>query len=325
MFLMIFFAKLNIFENMKSQVQYFFHAGHTLNGNLERYIINNTYNISINMINIGRYNQLKINRMVDFGAYLDMGDDKEVLMPAKYLPEQAKPGDIVDAFVYPDSEDRLVATTEHPFALVGEFAFLQVAEVNKVGAFLDWGLPAKHLLVPFAEQRMRMRAGGVYLVYVYLDDASKRIVASSKIDKFLGNVLPHYKIGDPVKALVYDHTDIGYKCIVDNLHHGMIYHNELHRPLELQQTVTACVKKVRDDDKIDLTLGDVAQTRTGELADVIIEHLKAAGGSLPLCDKTSPDTIQRVFGVSKKDFKKALGRLYKERLITIGSDSISLC
>ncbi len=262
--------------------------------------------------------------MVDFGAYLDMGDDKEVLMPAKYLPDEAHPGDEVDVFVYPDSEDRLVATTEHPFALVGEFAILQVAEVNSVGAFLDWGLEAKHLLVPFAEQRMRMRQGGVYLVYVYLDDASKRIVASSKIEKFLGNVIPRYNIGDPVKALVYEHCDIGYKCIVDNLHHGMIYQNELHRPLELQSTVTACVKKIRDDEKIDLTLGDVAQARTGELANVIIKRLKAAGGTLPLSDKTDPEVINREFGASKKDFKKALGRLYKEHQITIGDESISL-
>lgn len=276
------------------------------------------------MVNIGRRNHLKINRMVDFGAYLDMGDDKEVLMPAKYLPENAKPGDEVDAFIYPDSEDRLVATTEHPFALVGEFAFLQVAEVNKFGAFLNWGLQAKHLLVPFAEQRSRMRTGGVYLVYVYLDDASKRIAASSKIEKFLGNVIPRYKVGDPVKALVYEQTDIGYKCIVDNLHHGMIYQNELHRPLEPGQTVTACVKKVRDDDKIDLTLGDVAQARTDKLAELIIERLNQQGGTLPLCDKTSPETIQREFGVSKKDFKKALGRLYKEHRITLGDGSISL-
>lgn len=276
------------------------------------------------MVKIGRYNHLKINRMVDFGAYLDLGDDKEVLMPAKYLPDNAAPGDEVDVFVYPDSEDRLVATTEHPFALVGEFAFLQVAEVNKIGAFLDWGLQAKHLLVPYAEQKMRMRTGGVYLVYVYLDDATKRIVASTKIEKFLGNVMPQYKVGDPVKALVYEHTDIGYKCIVDNLHPGMIYQNELHRPLELQQTVTACVKKVRDDDKIDLTLGDISQTRTAELAQLIIERLEHAGGTLPLCDKTSPETIQREFGVSKKDFKKALGLLYKEHRITLGDKSISL-
>ncbi len=276
------------------------------------------------MIRIGRYNHLKINRMVDFGAYLDMGDDKEVLMPAKYLPADAKIGDEVNAFIYLDSEDRLVATTEHPRALVGEFAFLRVAQVNKVGAFLDWGLQAKQLLVPYAEQRVRMREGGVYLVYVYLDDTAQRIAASSKIEKFLGNVMPEYKIGDPVSALVYERTNIGYKCIVDNLHYGMLYHNDLHQHLELQQTVTACIKKIRDDDKIDLTLGDIAKVRTGELADRIIERLKTSGGTLPLSDKSAPDTIRNEFDASKKDFKQAIGHLYKEHKITISDSQISL-
>ena len=167
---------------------------------------------------IGQYNTLKVTRLVDFGAYLDGGDGTEILMPAKYISAPLSPGDEVEVFVYRDSEDRPVATTEHPYAIVGEFAFMQVSQVNNVGAFLDWGLEAKNLLVPFREQKVRMLQGGIYLVYVYLDHTTQRVVASSKIEKFIGNVLPHYNAGDKVQALVYEHTPIGYRCIVDNLH-----------------------------------------------------------------------------------------------------------
>lgn len=276
------------------------------------------------MIKIGDYNKLKINRLVDFGAYLDAGDGREILIPRKFIDADAQAGDEIEAFVYTDSEDRLIATTEHPFARVGEFAFLQVAEVNKFGAFLDWGLESKQLLVPYSQQRDPMRAGGIYLVYVYLDDTTKRVVASSKVDKYLGNVLPDYKRGQEVKALVYQHTPIGYKCIVDNLHYGMIYSNEVYQPIEIEEDVTAYVKQVREDGKIDLTLSGRASERTRDLGDVILEKLQAAGGSLPYGDKSSPESIELAFQCSKKDFKKAIGGLYKERKITISPTSISL-
>ncbi|MCC8117410.1 MAG: GntR family transcriptional regulator [Bacteroidales bacterium] len=274
------------------------------------------------MLKIGRYNHLRVNRLVDFGAYLDAGDDHEILMPAKYMDPDIQPGDEVDVFVYTDSEDRLVATTEHPFAEVGEFAYLQVADVNKVGAFMDWGLQAKQLLVPFSEQKLKMNPGCIYLVYVYLDDTTKRIVGSSKIEKYLGNVLPHYKRGDEVKALVFQHNALGYRCIVDNLHYGLIYQNELFQPLELETTIKAYVKQVREDGKIDLTVGDCSRIRTRDTADEILDQLQQAGGELPFSDKSDPDEIRDRFHCSKKDFKKALGKLYKEHRIELLADSI---
>ncbi len=279
------------------------------------------------MLKIGRYNQLPVNRLVDFGAYLDSTDPNvgEILMPGKYIEGELTPGeDKVDVFVYPDSEDRLVATTEMPFAQVGDFAYLQVAEVNKVGAFLDWGIASKQLLVPFREQKAKMQAGCIYLVYVYLDNTTQRIVASSKIEKFLGNVLPRYKHGDEVQALVIERTPIGYRCIVDNLHWGMIYQNELYQPLELENTIKAYVKNVREDGKIDLTLKDRAKARTSDLASEIMQQLKEAGGTLPLSDHSDPEEISRHFNCSKKDFKRAIGQLYKNRRITIGEAEISL-
>lgn len=271
------------------------------------------------MIEIGKYQTMVIRRFVDFGAYLSRpAEDEEVLIPGRYLPDDAHVGDELKVFVYNDSEDRPIATTEHPYATVGEFAYLEVTQVNDVGAFLDFGIP-KDLLVPFSEQRIRMRRGGIYLVYVYLDKVTNRIVASSKIDKFLGNVYPDYKPGQRVSALVIDHSEIGYKVIVDNLHKGMIYSNEIFQPIEVEETITAYVKQVRDDGKIDLTLNDRAVRRQGVLAERILEYL-ASPDATPIGDKTAPEVIEMIFSCSKKDFKKAAGHLYKDRRIIIGED-----
>lgn len=271
------------------------------------------------MIELGKYQEMEIRRLVDFGAYLSIpGEEAEVLLPGRYLPENPQPGDRISVFIYNDSEDRLVATTEHPYATVGEFAFLEVTEVNDIGAFLDWGLP-KDLLVPYGQQKVRMRRGGIYPVYIYVDDASHRIVASAKIEKFLGNVFPDYKPGQKVKALVIDHTDIGYKVIVDNLHRGIIYSNEIFRPIELEETVAAYVKQVREDGKIDLTLNDKAVRRQNELADRIIEYLVRPDAE-KIGDKSSPQLIEMLFSCSKKDFKKAVGHLYRDRKIAITAD-----
>ncbi len=276
-------------------------------------------------IKIGKYNTLKVKRLVDFGAYLDAGGDKEVLLPGKYISSPLKPGDEVDVFVYTDSDDRPVATTEHPFATVGEFAFLQVSDVNRYGAFLDWGLIAKELLVPFGEQRAKLSRGMVVPVYVFLDDATKRVVASCKIDKFLGNTIPEYRRGDKVKALVYDRNEVGYKVIVDNLHHGIIYENELYKPLVIGNTVDAYVKNVRPDCKIDLLLHGADDHRVDELAARILDRLGSQpGGYYPLTDSSSPEAVKAAFACSKKDFKKALGNLYRRRLITIHDDGIVL-
>lgn len=274
------------------------------------------------MIKIGQDNRLTVAREVDFGVYLADDEGNEVLMPARYVGEDLQVGDTVDVFVYTDSEDRPVATTDVPFAKVGEFAFLQVTAVNRIGAFLDWGLP-KDLLVPFAEQKSKMMQGGIYPVYVYLDHESGRVVASAKLEKHLGNVYPDYKAGQEVECLVVQHTLIGYKVIVDNLHWGMVYHNEIFTPLEIEQTVKAYVKSVRDDGKIDLTLSGSTGKRVHGLADRILEYIKESGGHIALNDKSSPDDIKAAFQCSKKDFKKAVGALYKERKITITETGIS--
>lgn len=274
------------------------------------------------MLKIGKTNKLKVNRMVDFGAYLDGGEDTEILLPAKYFTPGLTVGDGIEVFVYKDSEDRLIATTEMPIAQVGEFAFMEVNQVNKVGAFLRWGITAKDLLVPFREQKADMREGGVYLVYVYLDDATKRIVGSQKIEKFLGNVMPRYVKGDQVDILVTDKTPIGYRCIVDNLHYGMIYSNEVYQDIEIGKHYTAYVKNVRPDLKIDLMMGDRADRRTADLGTIILNAIKEAGGQLPYSDKTDPETIQQVFSCSKKDFKKAIGHLFKDKKIVITSQGI---
>lgn len=269
------------------------------------------------MIELGKIQSLEASRISDYGMYLrEPGTEApEVLLPCRYVPEDLKPGQCIEVFVYKDSEDRPVATTERPYVMPGEFAYLQVAAVNKVGAFLDWGLP-KDLLVPYSEQKSKMRRGGIYLVYVYVDKTSGRIVASAKIDKFLGNVFPDYKPMQKVQALVTEHNEIGYKVIVDNLHRGMIYSNEIFSPIEVEQSVTAYVKRVRDDGKIDLTLGARAKVRTNELTAKIIEYLRKENGPA-VGDKSDPELISRLFGCSKKDFKQAVGHLYKERKIEI--------
>ncbi len=275
------------------------------------------------MIQIGRYNNLKVVKIVDFGLYLDGGDDGEILLPARYITELPQPGDEMNVFVYRDSEDRLIATTDRPFATVGEFAYLQVTAVNKVGAFMQWGLP-KDLLVPFREQKVSMKQGGIYLVYIYVDDATKRIVASAKIEKFIGNRFPDYAPGTKVKALVYNHNELGYRCIVDNLYHGLIYQNETFRPVELGVEIDAYVKRVRDDGKIDLTVSPVASVRVERLAARILEKVRENNGRLPVSDHSSAELIQEMFECSKKDFKKAIGLLYKQRAISISPEHIEL-
>lgn len=273
------------------------------------------------MIKLGKFNTMRVVRLVDFGAYLGDPDDEksaEILLPARYMPEDLRPGDTIDVFVYRDNENRPIATTDEPYATVGEFAYMQVNQVNDIGAFLDWGL-VKELLVPFSEQKAKMRPGGIYLVYVYLDDATQRIVASAKIEKFLGNVFPEYKIGQRVRALVYQHTDIGYKAIVDNLHQGLLYENELFPPVELEETVEAYVKRVRPDGKIDLTLSSSTRDRVDEISDRIIEYLRKPDASA-VSDHLSPEEIRKLFGCSKKDFKKAVGMLYRSHAVSIGSE-----
>lgn len=279
---------------------------------------NNTY-----MLNIGKFNTLKVLKIVDFGIYLDGGNGISILLPARYISKAINIGEELEVFIYTDSEDRLIATTETPFTQVGKFSYLDVKSVNKIGAFLDWGL-MKDLLVPFSEQRSRMKQGGRYLVYTYLDDTTKRIVASSKIDKFLCNTIPIYTKGTKVHCLIYDENDIGYKVIVENLHKGIIYKNQIYQNIEIGDEIDGFVKQIRDDNKIDVTINDIAVNRIDELAKRFLCFISINGGSTSLGDKSSPEEIKAIMSCSKKDLKKAIGLLYKQHLITINNGIITL-
>lgn len=277
------------------------------------------------MYRLGEYNRLTLNRIVDFGVYLADDEGNEVLMPGKYVSGALGVGDEVEVFVYTDSEDRPVATTEHPYAVVGQFAFMQVSQVNRVGAFMDWGLEAKELLVPYSEQRVKMRRGGIYPVYIYVDHASQRVVGSARLEKFLGNLPAHYRPGAKVDALVIKHLEAGYRVIVDNAYAGMIYDNELYQPLEIGERVKAYVRCVRDDNKVDLRLAPgVVRHRIDAVANNIMETLRLNGGTLDVGDHTSPERIKAMLSCSKKDFKRAVGMLYRQHKILVSEDGLSL-
>ena len=268
---------------------------------------------------IGEYNDLRINRIVYFGAYLIDEDTHDVLLPKRYLTPEMKVGDEIKVFVYNDSENRPVATTETPHAVVGDFALMRVKAVNKVGAFLDWGLAAKDLLVPFSEQRVDMQAGRSYIVRVYLDPASQRIVASAKLAKFLNQSEPEYYHREKVDVLVVQRSDLGYRVIINNAHWGQIYQNETYQDVNIGDRFTAFVKQVRPDGKIDVTLAKIEKMRVDDLADRILDYLSAHNGEMALTDKSDPEEINKTFNCSKKDFKKALGLLYKQQEVTLGA------
>ncbi len=277
------------------------------------------------MLQIGKFNRLKYVKSVDFGVYLDGEEKGEILLPRKFVPEQPlNEGDELNVFLYHDSEDRLIATTQAPYAQVGEFARLQVKSVNRVGAFLDWGVEAKDLLVPFREQKVEMQEGCFYTVYLYLDFATGRIAASSKLDKYLDNVPPQYTPNQEVEILVAQETQLGYKVIINNLHWGMIYHNEIFCPIGVGKRTKGYIKQMRDDEKIDVALQPAGYDRIDPLSDMILQRLRGAGGRLPLSDKSPAEEIARYFQCSKKSFKKAIGALYKAHRIVIADDSIRI-
>ena len=269
---------------------------------------------------LGEYNTLMINRFVDFGAYLIDSEDNEVLLPKRYLTGDEELDDEIEVFVYNDSENRPVATTERPFATVEQFCLLRVKAVNAIGAFLDWGLSAKDLLVPFREQRVRMQAGRSYIVYVYLDHNSNRIVASAKLDKFLGGSMPDYYRRQKVDVLITQQLEIGYRVIVDGKFWGMIYNSELYQQVNIGEHHMGFVKMVRDDGKIDITLAKIEKMRVEDVALNILDFLQSNGGTMTLNDKSTPEDVMRTFGCSKKDFKKALGLLYKQHKISLAEE-----
>jgi uncharacterized protein len=275
------------------------------------------------MTDIGKYNTLKIVKFTDFGVYLDGGELGEILLPRRYVPGDRRPGDRVDVFLYLDSEDRLIATTEKPLAVVGEFAQLKVNAVNNVGAFLDWGLP-KDLLVPFREQRMPMVEGKRYFVFLYLDGETRRIVASAKIQKFIDSTPPAYKEGQEVDLLIVKRTELGYSAIINNAHWGVLYENEVFRELQPGERVKGYIRKIREDQKIDLRLHKPGYEKVEDLTDRILETLRGNGGFLDVTDRSTPEKIQALFGASKKSFKMAVGALYKKRLIALEEGGIRL-
>ena len=275
------------------------------------------------MVNVGRYNTLKIVKVLDFGAYLDGENGIEILLPTRYVPQNANIGDEVEVFIYHDNEGRLIATTAKPFAQAGEFQFMEVKSVNNTGAFLKWGL-MKDLLVPFKEQKMPMREGKWYLVYVHVDHITGRIVASARIDKYLDNVIPNYTFNQEVDLLVAEDTGIGYKVIINNTHWGLVYHNEVFQRLEKGEHLKGYIKEVREDEKIDVSLTPLGYQKIEGIAKNIWDSLKAQGGYLAVHDKSEPAVIYSLFRCSKKAFKQAIGALYKQKIINIESDGIRL-
>lgn len=276
------------------------------------------------MIKLGKYNELEIAREVEFGIYMTDGEGVEILMPQKYVPANAKVGDKLRCFVYQDSEARLIATTEHPYAQVGEFASLQINSVNQVGAFADWGT-SKELLIPHREQPKEMEEGRRYIVYIYVDEISGRIVGTARVDKYLDNVPAPYEKNEEVDILIWKPTPLGYKVIINNNHSGLIYRNQIFKPVHIGEHLRAWVKDVREDEKIDLSLQPMGYRNVIDGAEAqVLRALHLRGGFLSLTDKSDPAEIAEVLEMSKKNFKKAVGALYKEKRIAIEEEGIRL-
>ncbi len=277
------------------------------------------------MLKIGKFNNLAVIREVDFGFYLDSEDDEwgEILLPRNAAPKNTAVYDNIDVFIYFDSEDRIIATTKRPHVLVGQFNLLRVSSVEKVGAFMDWGLP-KDLLVPFGEQKVRLQANRSYIVHVFIDEGSGRIVGSTRINKYIDKVPAKYDAGQMVELLIARETELGYTAIINDAHWGFLYHNEIFQDLRIGKKTRGYIKKMRDDGKIDLSLTASGYDKISGIAETILNHLARNDGFLPLTAKTSPEELQDRFGVSKKNYKKALGALYRERRISIDADGIRL-
>ena len=266
-------------------------------------------------IELGKFNTLKVVKEVDFGMYLDGGEEGEILLPARYVPEGCKPGDELRVFIYLDNEERLVATTLTPR--------LEVAWINQYGAFLNWGL-MKDLFVPFREQKMKMQVGKQYVVHAHLDDESYRIVASAKVDRYLSKEKALYEPGQEVSILIWQKTDLGFKAIIENRYSGLLYESEIFQPLHTGMTMRAYVKQVREDGKIDLVLQKLGQGKVEDFSAVLLNYIREQGGRTALHDKSPAEEIYGIFGVSKKTFKKAVGDLYKKHLILLQENGIEL-
>lgn len=275
------------------------------------------------ILEIGKFNKLKVVKTVDFGLYLDGGDGTEILLPTRYVPPGAKVGDELTVFIYKDNEERLIATTDHPLGVVGEFQYMRVKELTTAGAFLDWGI-MKDLFVPYREQMTEMRVGSYYLVYIYLDFVTKRITASTRLDKFLDNTPPDYKPQQEVDLIIAKETELGYKAIINQAHWGLLYKNEIFGAISIGEKRKGYIKAVREDDKIDLSPYPTGYDKMEGLAEQILTDLKENDGFLPIGDKSDAAMIYERCGCSKKNFKKAIGLLYKRKLITLANNEIRM-
>ena len=274
-------------------------------------------------IELGKFNQLEVVKQVDFGMYLDGGEEGEILLPTRYVPEDCKVGDWLNVFLYLDNEERLIATTLTPLVQVGEFACLEVSWVNQFGAFLNWGL-MKDLFVPFSEQKMKMQVGNKYVIHAYIDDESFRIVASAKVDRYLSKEKAPYQPGEEVNILIWQKTDLGFKAIIENMYSGLLYDSEIFQTLHTGDTLKAYIKQVREDGKIDLILQKPGFEKVDDFSKTLYHYIADHGGRIGLNDKSPAEEIYDVFGVSKKTFKKAVGDLYKKRLILLHEDGLEL-
>lgn len=276
-----------------------------------------------NELKIGEYNHLRIIKEVPFGLYLD-GYEDEILLPLQYVPENYLIDDFIDVFIYRDSEDRIIATTLRPKATIDQFAYLEVKSVTPLGVFMEWGL-AKDLFVPFSQQFQKMSVGRSYFVYIYLDSQTDRIVASARIEKFLpitdGS---EFTIGDKIAAIPFEHTDLGIKCLVNNCKIGMLFKNQVFTNLTFGESTNVYINNIRPDGKLDLRLEPVGMVRIDGQAERILAAIKSSNGILKLHDKSPAEEIYFELGMSKKDFKKGVGALYKSKLIALHSDCISL-
>ncbi len=272
---------------------------------------------------LGTTNKMRVVKKLDFGLYLDGKELGEILLPTRYIPDNCSIDDEINIFLYKDSDDRLIATTLTPYVMVGQCAHLKVVDVNKVGAFMDWGL-LKDLFVPHSEQNGRMEIGRSYVVNVYVDEIDERITATAKLDGWLNEEGIYFKPRQAVDLLIFGRTELGYKAVVNHTHLGLIYENEVFQTLKYGQRLSGYIKTIRDDKKIDLSLQLPADETRDALMEAIVEHLKLNNKVSTITDKSLPDVIYQEFGVSKKNYKKAIGRLYKKKCILINKDHIAL-
>ncbi|KOO14368.1 GntR family transcriptional regulator [Vibrio xuii] len=276
------------------------------------------------MIKVGQINHLEVVKAADFGVFLDAGDYGTTLLPKRFVPEGTEVGGFVDAFLYFDSDSQIVATTETPIAQVGEWGLMKIEGVNATGAFADWGIKGKDLLIPFSEQRARFSEGQNVLVYVYTDKASGRIVGTTKFNKLLDKTPANYTRNQQVDLIIAERSDLGFKAIVEGEHWGMIFKSDVFGKLFIGKQLKGYIKNIREDGKIDLSLQKIGVEKMDDLSQKVMDLLEKKGGFLPLNDKSSPEAIFAAFRTSKGTFKKTIGGLYKQGKIVIDKEGIRL-